>query len=332
LSQQVCEKDELLGALDDLGLVHDGGMYTSLRQALTPETCSRLAGVFFNALGNVGTSRFSVRVIHAGKDLHPAQFLESRTGDGLIDHVSVKDRVLHHYLERGATVVFDHVNDHVPFAQAIQDRVEALTGSKCWVQCYITQASSSAFDMHRDDHAFVIVQLFGSKEWRHSAETVHAPEATVYSPGTVSFYPKGTPHDVHGLGEISMHLTIAFEAFDGRKFQELPEQSAESSIVRRRGSGLPYSINTALISEDTPARLAVSHVPDKAEDSAALHVWSGAGKLAVPAKFEALLHHLARQPELTPTQAAEWSGIGLEDIMNLWTFGFKNGLLHNPAQ
>lgn len=332
MSTQILENDELLEVLDQLDLVHDGGSYVSRRNILSEESTARLAGIFFNALGQVGTSRFSIRVIHAGKDLHPAQFLTSRTGDGLIDHVTVKDRVLHHYLQQGATVVFDHVNDHVPAAQAIQERVEALTGSKCWVQCYITQASSSAFDMHRDDHAFVIVQLVGRKEWRHAAETVGAPESAVYTPGSVSFYPKATPHDVHGLGEMSMHLTIAFEGFGGKPFQELADDAARTQLVRRRGSGLPFSINTRLIDAATPARLAVSHVPRCSEGSAELRVWSGAGQLAVPARFEDVLHLLAKRPATTPAQASEACGIDETEMLQFWAFGFENGLLHNPAQ
>lgn len=173
---------------------------------------------------------------------------------------------------------------------------------------------------------------FGRKEWRHASETAEAPEATVYKPGSVTFYPKGNPHDVHGLGEISVHRTVAFKGFAGQRFQELPDEAAEAQLVRRRGSGLPFSINTDLIDHETPARLAVSHVPHSAEGSDALHVWSGVGRLAVPAKFEDVLHPLAMQPATTPAQASERSGIDVAEMLKFWALGFENGLLHNPAQ
>lgn len=331
MSTQILKSNGLLDALELLDLTYKDGVYTSSSELISSQETSELANIFFNAMGNVGTSRFSIRVIHEGKDLHPAQFLDSRTGDGLIDHVTVRDRVLHHYLQQGATIVFDHINDQVPVAQVIQDRVEALTGSKCWVQCYVTQASTSAFAMHRDDHAFVIIQLFGRKEWRHAAETSNAPESVVYTPGSVSFYPVGTPHDVHGLGEMSMHLTVAFEGFDGMMFHELDPTAAGKHIRRRRGSALPYSIRTELITSETPARLAVSYLPPSLAEASPLEVFSGVGKLAVPKEFAGILKELAESPSTTPAQASSSHGIDLHKVMQFWTFGFENGLLLNPA-
>lgn len=126
-------KNDIFRTLDALSLTHQGGHYSVIQEGISDASTRKLAEIFFKALGGVGTSRFSIRLIHNGKDLHPAEFLSARTGDGLIDHVTVKDRVLHQYLKNGATVVFDHVNNHIPFAQTIQDHVEAITGARCWV-------------------------------------------------------------------------------------------------------------------------------------------------------------------------------------------------------
>ena len=294
----------------------------------------RIANVFFDALANAGTSRFSIRLVNDGKDVHPAEFLTARTGDGLIDHVTVNDRVLHHYLQQGATVVFDHVNDHIPYAQAIQaiqDHIEAITGARCWVQCYITQASSSAFSLHRDDHTFIIVQLFGRKEWRHASETVEAPDSSVYEPGTVTFYPKGTPHDVHGIGELSMHLTIAFEGHQGKRINEVSDNLLLPSDVRRRGSGLPYSLSANLITSETAARLSISHIPDVDGDLDVLQVWTGTSKLAVPTRYSEVLQYLARSSSTTPAEVSARFELELDDVMRFWSFGFEQGLLLTPV-
>jgi hypothetical protein len=332
LSTNSLIKNDIFRARDALSLNHQGGRYSVIQEGISDTSIRRLAEIFFKALGGVGTSRFSIRLIHNGKDLHPAEFLSVRTGDGLIDHVTVKDRVLDQHLKKGATVVFDHVNDHVPFAQIIQDHVEAITGARCWVQCYITQGSFSAFNLHRDDHAFAIIQLFGRKEWRHVSEMMEIPASTIYSPGMVAFYPKATPHDVHALGELSMHLTIAFEGYDGYRFDKLPEGKSNIADIRRRGTGLPYSLHPELLAESTPARLALRHISEWSGDSNAIHVWTGTSKLAVPRRYAAVLRHLALTPSTTAAELRSTFNISTNEALEFYRFGFRQGLLLSPVQ
>jgi hypothetical protein len=332
LLTDICISRDILGALDRLSLTHREGRYSAVEGKISERDTRKIAQIFFGALGGVGASRFSIRLVHNGKDLHPAEFLSARIGDGLIDHVKVKDRVLHHYLNIGATVVFDHVNDHIPFAQLIQEHVEAISGARCWVQCYITRAASSAFNLHRDDHAFAIVQIFGSKEWRHSAETTEAPESALYSPGTVAFYPKGTPHDVHGIGVLSMHLTIAFEGYGGRRFDELPLEESDLVDLRRRGTGLPYSLNSELITESTPARLALRHLCEISSEANVVQVWTGTSKVAIPTRYAPALRHLALTPSTTVSELSAVLNLTIDDVLKFYRFAFEQGLILSPVQ
>lgn len=337
MSNKPLNMTALFNALDNLSLTPVGGLYSTIKASISESEARELAEIFFKALGGVGTSRFSIRLIHNEKDIHPSLFLSARIGNGLIDHVRVKDRVLQKYLNDGATVVFDHINDHIPIAQQIQDHVEALTGAHCWIQCYITQASSSAFNMHQDDHAFAIVQLHGRKEWRHAPEAVRAPASTIYSPGSVAFYPKGMRHDVYGLGELTMHLTIAFEG-DASEFEVPSDTDITASTVgdirdyRRRGTGLPYSLNPELITASTPARLALRYLPKFSGNSKVIKVWTGTSKLALAMRYAEPLRHLALSPSTTASELSAAFDFSVGDAVSFYRFGFVEGLLLSPVQ
>jgi hypothetical protein len=312
----------VLSTLDRLDLRADGGHYRSEAMSLATDQLGSLSQTFFDAITGVGASRFSLRLIYDGKELHPADFLAARTGDGLVEHVTVRERVLLQYLRSGATVVFNHINEHVPEAQALQDRIEESTGSRCWIQCYVTRSRSSALQMHSDEHAFVVVQLFGKKEWRHAPTSSDMPERVVYEPGTVSFYPKRSVHDVHGLGELSMHLTMAFGGdIDG----EIGEQR------RRRGTGLPYSLEPQLVTEQTPARLALRHLAYTTDSERGLMVSTGASTVSISERFEDVLRHMAAAHSSTPAEVSVATGMDMRDIVRLWRFGFEQGLFLTPV-
>ena len=71
-------------ALDDLPLSLDK-QATYKRVTLESDPLP-LASLVFSRLSNIGTSRMNIRLIVKGKDLHPSLFIQSRIGDGLIEH------------------------------------------------------------------------------------------------------------------------------------------------------------------------------------------------------------------------------------------------------
>ncbi|GAL13842.1 hypothetical protein JCM19233_4849 [Vibrio astriarenae] len=226
----------ILDAIDLLPLsINKNGTYTHIHLDVD---LMPLASLVFSRLSNIGTSCMNIRLIANGKDLHPSLFIQSRIGDGLIEHSLLDNDLVAQCLNEGGTFVFDHINDHVTELRGIQEHIEGHHGVKCWIQCYLTKSSQSAFNMHADDHSFITLQLFGSKHWMHDEN-----DFVDYHAGDIAFYPKGKHHDVHGKGTTSMHLTIAFEGFDDQTYDELNLEQQLAVLKPRVGNAFPFSID-----------------------------------------------------------------------------------------
>lgn len=127
--------DSLNGAIRSMALGIDGGDYQVVRSSLSAPDCETITRRLWSRFYSVGASRFSLQVISGRRDLHPASFLSCRTGDGLIDHVTVKDDVVVSALGNGGTLVFDHSQEYIPEVQVVQESLETQLGCPCWVQC-----------------------------------------------------------------------------------------------------------------------------------------------------------------------------------------------------
>ena len=247
--------------------------------------------IFCSSLSRANADTGHIRLIFEGKDCHPASFYDARIGDGLIFHSRLNDGVLNRCLAQGETAVIDHVNDYSPVAQLLQEAVEARVGGVCWIQCYMTRSTHSAFDMHAGDHPVVICQIAGRKHWRHSGNMEGHPESITYEPGDIAFYPRGYEHDVSGVGDLTMHLTIAFD-----------HDENEMNILRR-GNGLPYSLSIP-VSSDTAARLALRH-PNWVEVDGKLSVDLGEKRLKLSPALGSVLDYLIHYPNSKPNYVAK---------------------------
>lgn len=279
---------------------------------------SYLARHFLAVLPRLSQDYGHVRVIREGKDLSPAEFYDARIGDNLIVHSQLRDDVVSQVLRDGGTIVIDHVNDVSPIAQVIQEFIEVKVGGDCWIQCYITQGVESPFDLHGDDHPFLICQLFGRKDWIQHDPEKRLSDRLESRPGNVRFYPRGLLHKVTGKGELSIHLTVAFDrSIEGKN---------TGNGWYRHGTGLPYSSGYP-VGPQTAARLALRKRSWN-RYRGKLRVQVGDGKLIwLNSDYEKVLEQLISSPASTPAEISAKFGIALEETIKFWSLGFQHGLL-----
>lgn len=323
--------DTLNERINGLSLEIEGGKYQYLSAVIPQDACAALTSRLCARILHVGASRFSLRLLRDKKDLHPATFLDCRTGDGLIDHVSVKDGVVSSVLNQGGTLVFDHSQEHFPELQIIQENLEAQLGCRCWIQCYVTKSQDTAFGMHGDDHPFVIVQLAGTKRWLHGdplkPDTTTDRAEMLYQPGDVAFYPRGEQHNVHGTGELSVHLTVAFDGFAGLLFNDLPHTAKLTALTQRLGTSLPYSIVAHSVKPDTAVRLAYSCLPplsDRGDGFVVLE--TEYSKIRIPEEFEDALNWIKTRRKTSSIDIAARFDIDVKRCVKFLDFGLQNHL------
>lgn len=294
----------------------DGGKGAFKKSSLDPTFFGELASHFFKTFSRADADTGHIRLILNGLDQHPSTFYNSRIGDGLITHSRLNDSSLNYCLRNGGTAVFDHVNDYSPVAKLLQEAVEARVGGACWIQCYVTQSGESAFNMHQDDHPFIICQVFGSKKWEHPEELSDHPSSVVYEPGDVAFYPRGYSHNVSGLGSLTMHLTVAFDRL-GHDIWQL-----------RSGNGLPYSLGFP-VRHDTSARLSLRHHSWSLVDGK-IRIQLGEKRLLLDETLLPVLNVLHSSPSTTPEILSSAFDLPVSELLAFWQFGFEQGLLFTP--
>ena len=227
------------------------------RRALVTELWSDLA--------RGGSLWSNVRLVHEGRDMHPSEFMLGRIGDGLVVHTSIDVASVTRHLNAGATFIYNHLHESSYGVQRIQEILEYRIGARVWIQAYLTQASETAFGLHADDHNFVALQLVGSKNWALDEAGAHALRVD-----DALFVQAGTPHSVSGVGELSLHLTIAFDWLPtepNRPGSRLSEEAfAAHANVNRLGSGFPTALTGSQQDPGSGLRLA-SRVKPRLDDT-----------------------------------------------------------------
>ncbi|WP_162872906.1 hypothetical protein [Austwickia chelonae] len=197
----------------------------------------------------------------------------------------------------------------------------------------MTQAPTSAFNLHSDDHSFLIAQLYGHKRWVHDPDLDETPREIVYSPGDVAFYPRGTLHDVTGLGELSVHLMIAFEGYRGTPHEEHPADFLGADQLRHIGTGLPYSLNPEAVQEDTAARLALRHTRSwNIRNDGKFDIHTGSSTIRLDKLFRPPLEAMAKTSSMTPFEVSSLGILPLPDALAFFRLGFVHGLLLTAAR
>jgi hypothetical protein len=139
-------------------------------------------------------------------------------------------RRLYQLFGEGATLVIDKMHEYFPQIAALCRSFEQTLECPFEANMYLTPPNSQCFAAHHDSEDVYILQLAGSKCWRlwaplielplhhqHSSgygEELGAPlhELTVNA-GDLLYLPRGTPHEVRSLDEISLHITLAPQVY-----------------------------------------------------------------------------------------------------------------------
>lgn len=225
----------------------------TLPDALADDSTA-LVRELWDDLARSGSLWSNVRVVRDGRDMHPSEFMRARIGDGLVVHSDIDAVAVTDLLNAGATFVYNHLHETSYGIQRIQEILEYRIQARVWIQAYVTKVAASAFGLHRDDHNFVAVQLVGSKSW---AIEHAAPE--LLGSGHGLFLRAGTPHAVSGVGELSLHVTIAFDWLPTSRqpgSRLSAEEFANHAKIRRLGSGLPIALDPGVYDANRGVRFA----------------------------------------------------------------------------
>lgn len=131
-------------------------------------------------------------------------------------------------LDKGASVIFRHLERHFPDLAALCRDIAARTGESCFVDAIVQTGPGGALGFHIDVEDMVVIQLEGAKRWRiHDERIVHpvdtpavAPLAggaplfdDVLRPGDTLLVPSGFTHqcdNVSGPSDLERSVHLSF--------------------------------------------------------------------------------------------------------------------------
>lgn len=169
-----------------------------------------------------------VSVMRAGREV-PLEMLTRLVGGQRV----LLDAQLQTLCQGGASLVLLGMHRHVQALAALAAMVERHVEAPVTINAYASFTRDGAFQLHRDGHDVLVIQIAGRKRWfchgRRSdppfgGDTVDPrrdaglPEAEmVLEPGDLLFVPKGDYHraEVADAGGQSLHLTLAIQRPDG---------------------------------------------------------------------------------------------------------------------
>jgi hypothetical protein len=290
----------------------------------------QLVTELWSDLARSGPLWSTIRLVHEGRDLHPSLFMEAELSDGLVVHSSVNPRAVTKYLDSGATFVYNHLHETSYAVQRIQEILEYRIGARVWIQAYLTKAGETAFGSHEDDHNFVVVQLLGAKEWE-AASAIPERTQRLLSPGDGIFLRSNTEHAVSGVGELSLHLTIAFDWLTATKAQPGSVVNPRDLQIHRQkyrqGSFLPVSIDSSTLQSSMYLRSASRMMPSVTDEDGTL-VWDcAAGRFRLDPRLRPVLDIIRRGKEFTLDEIIEASNLEARQVTNFANFAVKKGIL-----
>ena len=129
----------------------------------------------------------------------------------------------------GYTIVLESVQRYVRAIASLPHSIEVELNFATQVNAYFTPPESQGFVPHYDEHDVLILQIQGSKIWhfydgadvaphemrRHepvAADALPAPTDVRLEAGDVLYLPRGRVHAAEATSEVSVHLTVGFNA------------------------------------------------------------------------------------------------------------------------
>ena len=158
----------------------------------------------------------NVRLLSGEQEIPRDRWARSRTSHGQVIHTELAAPFIDAAIGEGALLVIDSADECDMTLMRLREALEHRLAARVWINAYLTATADSSFGPHVDDMDTVIVQLLGCKRWtvapRPGDESMPPDAVTLdLAPGGVLAVPAGTLHDVLGLGELSLHLTIGYD-------------------------------------------------------------------------------------------------------------------------
>lgn len=229
-----------------------------------------LAADVLGCLATPSPLAMDTRLLADEQELSRDGWAKSRIGEGQVFHTELVGPAIDRSVRDGDLLAVDSVDEKVLSAMLVRESLEYTLSALAWVNAYVTSACTSNFGWHRDRHDTLIVQLLGTKRWLVAAgpdDGQTGPDDAEHMelrPGSVLLVPGGTPHDVSGVGEFTLHLTIGFDPDASLSFwaqaadrlldrptTQLSEREASRAKARleerRRGTSLPFSVTREVV-------------------------------------------------------------------------------------
>lgn len=171
----------------------------------------------------------NLRLVRLGESVSRASYTCSQTTGGL----RISDAIDAHGVARefasGATVVLQALHRFVPSVQDFCCELEDFFGHPLQANAYLTPEGARGLGVHHDTHDVLVLQLFGTKNWRLYPQAVvdavdgypaskrhpelESPEVSLtLSPGDCLYLPRGLPHDAESTAGTSLHLTLGIRS------------------------------------------------------------------------------------------------------------------------
>ncbi len=171
----------------------------------------------------------NLRLVRSGQSVPRASYTYSHTIGALRVSDAIDARGAVRGFASGATLVLQALHRFVPSVQTFCYALEDFFGHPLQANAYLTPEGARGLGVHHDTHDVLVLQLFGTKNWRiYPQEVVDAvhdypaskrhPELTnpdvslTLSPGDCLYLPRGLPHDAESTEKTSLHLTLGIRS------------------------------------------------------------------------------------------------------------------------
>lgn len=160
----------------------------------------------------------SIRIAKNGKIIPEDNYTDLVKGERFVSN----EKILDHLADKH-TIIVEGIHRYIHQINVLCKQLQEDFQSSVFINCYVTPASSSGFDIHYDPHCVFIVQIMGSKKWLIAERpSVTLPIEGVLTPehnpgktetltlekGDVLYLPRGMKHKAETQEEFSVHLTI----------------------------------------------------------------------------------------------------------------------------
>ncbi len=218
------------------------------------------------------------------------------------DRIDSRRVILEH--ARGATIIFNQLQDYIPSLFRLCRSLELETGARVQTNIYLTPHNAQGFATHYDNHDVVILQIHGAKRWKIYGAPIEMPlqgqrfekgrhqagdavDTFDLMPGDFLYIPRGVMHEAVSDDRLSLHITtgIISTTWNDVLFECLAAFNLSHAAVR---GGLPWGSS---FSAEAAARVAAT-----IKDMAAKFAREADGAAALRRLHQAFL--LARRPGL----------------------------------